>query len=130
MQTLKLNRKPSVITLLLFFALSAPFILSSCRYDDTVSPTDPTSLKVFVSDEYSQNSQSMGGPVSGATVILYETEEDRLMEKNAIDSGLTNADGSVVFSTALKPIVYHFIQPFSYQTTNQPYMIPLLNSNK
>jgi hypothetical protein len=60
-----------------------------------------TSLNITVRDE-------MGNTVEGASVQLFETEEDYNTEKNVVAQGVTDKKGYVKLKE-LKPIAYYVI---------------------
>ena len=59
----------------------------------------PTKLKLTVLD-------GLGNPVEGATVTLYETEENYFNNEKSVAKGKTDEKGRVVFKD-LKPIQYY-----------------------
>lgn len=60
-----------------------------------------TSLNITVRDE-------LGNIVEGATVQLFETEEDYLKEENVVTEGMTDKNG-IVKLKELKAIAYYVI---------------------
>ena len=60
-----------------------------------------TTLNITVRDE-------LGNIVEGATVQLFETEDDYLKEKNIVAEGTSDKNGIVKFKD-LKPIAYYVI---------------------
>jgi|GEM_PF-2506103 len=65
-----------------------------------VADSPPTQLKVTVVD-------NSGNVVSGASVTLYETQQDYVNNTNAVVNGNTDANGNVYF-TNLAPIAYYY----------------------
>ena len=60
-----------------------------------------TTLHITVRDE-------LGNIVEGATVQLFETEDDYLKEENVVTEGATDKNGIVKFKD-LKPMAYYVI---------------------
>lgn len=65
-----------------------------------VTDLPPTQLKITVVD-------NSGNVVQGASVTLYETQQDYLNSTHAVVSGVADANGNVYF-TNLSPIVYYY----------------------
>lgn len=82
----------------LFILISIVLFLSGCLKKEYILA--PPQLKLIVKD-------NSGNEISGATVKLYNSEENLLTEEQSIDFGLTDSLGVIVF-VDLEETIYYF----------------------
>src|SRR5436305_572051 len=79
--------------------IASTLLLTNCSKKQT--PPPPTSLQITLSDE-------LGNKVSGASVVLYGSQNDWDNATNAISSQLSDANGVATFSNLATQKYYWF----------------------